>query len=295
MDSKNCKRCFSLSVLTVVFFSFIQSGFSQESSTFENKRDLYVYGTSIDSNDASKVQVSADLFYSQLQLSDDFTLYDRRSTVYSADVLDVHKNTNDVLFYNEIIENEDMWSTSLHLVDFSTDKEVFVKYEYSEYYRILIDAKDVLNELIEKYKASYTGLDSSSNIEPSVNSTPSSITVTNLFGTWYGEEHVDKIVILRGGKGFVIFENGASMNISVSVDGSTFLARQESQSNASFFPELPREVALVKALDGSLIEWELTIENENSLSGVKHTFGASLNNNGETIAIKEEIPVKWYR
>ncbi len=295
MGNMNNKKHTSFLMLTIIFFSIFQSAFSQESPASEGKRNLYVYGSIIDSNDPSKVQVSADLFYSQLQLNDNFTLHDRRSTVYSTDVLDIHKNSNDMLFYNEIIENDDSWSTRLYLIDVSTNEEIFVEYEYSEYYRILIDAKDVLNELIDAYKADTNDLLPNSDSASTINSSASSITVTNLFGTWYGEEHVDKIVILRGGKGFVIFENGASMNISVSVDGATFLARQESQSNASFYPELPREVALVKALDDSLIEWELTIESENSLSGIKHTFGPRLDANGVTIAVKEEIPVKWYR
>ena len=36
-----------------------------------------------------------------------------------------------------------------------------------------------------------------------------------LSGTWGGEDTIDKIVIMRGGRGFVIFKNGSSMNITV--------------------------------------------------------------------------------
>ena len=37
-------------------------------------------------------------------------------------------------------------------------------------------------------------------------------TLETLAGTWTGEALVDKVIILRGGNGFVIFKNGASMN-----------------------------------------------------------------------------------
>ncbi len=282
-----------LAVLTILFFSLMHTAFSQETSS--EKRDLYVYGSSIASSDASKFKVSADLFYSQFQLSNSFNLHDMRSTVYTQEVLEEHKESDDIVFYNKIVEDDSMWLTSLHLIDFLSNEEVQVEYKYNEYYRILIDAKDTLNDLLQKYESNTDKPEEYAQSTSSSEEDVGSVTIANLFGTWYGEEHIDKIVILRGGKGFVIFENGASMNISVSVDGNSFFAKQESKSNASFFPELPREVALVKALDGSLIEWELTIDNENSLTGVKHTFGEGRDPNGQTVAVKEEIPVKWYR
>ncbi len=293
-NMKNVHRNVFITVITLLFFSTIQNAFSQE-DVLGDKKNIYVYGSPIESSNASKVQVSADLFYSQFQLNDTFILNDRRSTVYTPDVLQFHEGRLDVIFYNEIIEKEDSWLIGVHLIDFSLNKEVSIEHEYSEYYRILIDAKDVFSELIAKYEA-----DSFDDVEYTQDSTgndTSSVAMTdaNLFGTWYGEEYIDKIVILRGGKGFVIFDNGASMNISISINGRTFLAQQESKSNASFFPELPREVALVKALDGSVIEWELTIENENSLSGVKYTYGANTDSTGQTVAIEQQIPVKWYR
>ncbi len=278
---------FRFSMLTLLFFSFPYHIFTQEASTA--KRDLYFYGSVIESGDTSRVQMSSDLFYSQLQIDDTFVLHDRRSVTFTVDILEQEQESGNLLFYHEIREEDEKWFSSLHLIDLSTKEEVSVKYVYDDYYRVLIDAKDSLTELLKKYTS---GAAQTFDFE----NTPSSesISIINLFGTWQGEEYVDKIVLLRGGRGFVIFENGASMNISVNIQGATFIATQESKSNASFYPNLPREVALVKALDGVPIEWELTIENENSLVGVKHTY-TSEEVDGLSSVIKAEIPVKWYR
>ena len=69
------------------------------------------------------------------------------------------------------------------------------------------------------------------------------MTLDTLAGTWTGDTLIDKIVILRGGKGFVIFKNGASMNIVISINGSSVTVIQKGRSNASFYPELSRELA----------------------------------------------------
>ncbi len=288
--NRKCIRRFS--VLTLLLFSIIHGVFSQDSSSSGSNTLLYFYGPTVETSEDSKLQLTTDLFYSQFQAEGDFTLVDRRTTIFDINVLDSHKGTNDILFYNEIKEDNDKWYVSLFLIDLSVGKEITVKYVYDEYYRVLIEAKDVLSDLLAAYSSDSQDVAIEQNA--AVQGNGSSVSISKLFGTWKGEEHIDKIVILRGGKGFVIFENGASMNISITVEGDSLLAVQDSKSNASFFPELPREVALVKALDVNPIEWDMTIESENSLVGIKHTYVSEPGSNVSNI-IKTEIPVKWYR
>lgn len=90
-------------------------------------------------------------------------------------------------------------------------------------------------------------------------------------GTWEGEELTDKILILRGGRGFIIFKNGATMNISVSVEGSDVTIKQKGKPNASFYPSLPRQDALKNAASASPIEWNFKLEGK-TLTGIKKTL-----------------------
>ncbi|MFI3256763.1 MAG: hypothetical protein R3Y36_00515 [Spirochaetales bacterium] len=276
-------------MLTVLFSSFCML-FAQQTTV--TKPNLYFYGAVSSSGDESTIKLTQDLFFSQLVTSDLFTVQDRSDVAFSNDILANHKNTGDFLFYAEIYEENGKWISVLHLIDPATGREAKTENTYDGYYQILIQAKEAFNTLFALFN-SPSGTSAYEEIVPAQQTQP--IDITGLFGTWTGEDYIDKIVILRGGRGFIMFENGATMNITVSVEDETFIARQESKPNASFFPDLPREAALVKAVDADPIVWELNIENENSLSGIKHTYISQYNLNGDFSVIPGTVPVKWSR
>ena len=99
---------------------------------------------------------------------------------------------------------------------------------------------------------------------------------------------------MRGGRGFVIFKNGSSMNITVEIksDGSSqnIIITQNGKANASFFPELPREVALKEAVNADPVKWILTLDDDDTLSGIKSTL---ILNDG--VAINGTMNVVWKR
>ena len=78
------------------------------------------------------------------------------------------------------------------------------------------------------------------------------------------------------------------MNISVSINNSTLIATQTSRANASFFPDLPREIALVAAGNAEPIYWTLSLVDENTLSGKKTTLMPQDNQ-----AVQQSIEVTW--
>lgn len=121
-----------------------------------------------------------------------------------------------------------------------------------------------------------------------------SISTEFLAGTWTGEPSINKVVILRGGRGFVIFNNGASMNVIINIqtknDKQTVNIIQNSKPNASFFPELPRQLALESAKNAEPISWEFNIINKDSISGVKKTL---LETNGSVET--SFVNVEWKR
>ena len=117
------------------------------------------------------------------------------------------------------------------------------------------------------------------------------MTLDTLAGTWTGDTLVDKIVILRGGKGFVIFKNGASMNITVSLNGTSVTVTQKGRSNASFYPELSRELALKNAATANPIKWELKLVSLQKMTGVKTTLVED--KKSSTGASPKAISVEW--
>ena len=81
---------------------------------------------------------------------------------------------------------------------------------------------------------------------------------------------------MRGGRGFVIFNNGASMNITVELSGKEggkkVVITQKGNSNASFYPDLKRTAALSAAVSARPIKWTLTLTDNNTLKGTKETL-----------------------
>ena len=143
----------------------------------------------------------------------------------------------------------------------------------------------------QKNQNKNTKYNENTDIEEKSQESQKTVSLESLSGTWKGDENIDKIVILRGGRGFVIFNNGASMNILIKnspTSPNQILVTQNSKSNASFFPELPRNIALQAAVHAQPIQWILNILDENTLQGVKQTLLPDGDN-----YINGEIPVEW--
>lgn len=256
-----------------------------------DKPALYFYAAPASSSspeDPAAVKMTRDLLFSQLSSLDLFVIRDKRDTEYSPDLIKKHA-ANDFLFYAEIYEKNGEWLSKMHLIEAASAKETVLQNSYEGYYKILMEAKSSLTALIKQFNTGNT-----SSAPQEIPAQPAAAT-GNISGTWFGENHIDKIVLLRGGRGFVIFKNGASMNISVSIDGNTVTAVQQSKPDASFFPDIPRETALIKAPDAAPIRWELTIKNDSLMQGVKSGLVAEYDAAG-VLSVKEgSTPVEWHR
>ena len=256
-----------------------------------DKPALYFYAapaSSTSPEDPAAVKMTRDLLFSQLSSLDLFIIRDKRDTEYSPDLIKKHA-ANDFLFYAEIYEKNGEWLSKMHLIEAASAKETVLQNSYEGYYKILMEAKSSLTALIKQFNTGNT-----SSAPQEIPAQPAAAT-GNISGTWFGENHIDKIVLLRGGRGFVIFKNGASMNISVSIDGNTVTAVQQSKPDASFFPDIPRETALIKAPDAAPIRWELTIKNDSLMQGVKSGLVAEYDAAGVLSVREGSTPVEWHR
>ena len=257
------------------------------------KIDYYgIVSTQIDSNMS---KMTSDLYYTQLSEISNFNVTDKRTST----VMTTKPNAQDfsslaLSFYTEISKenSSDHWITTFHVVDAKNSEEHIKTKRYDSFYKILMESKNELKETIRELiesDSNATALvknstpqnsssqnSASQSSQKSTSENPATLSSTeSLAGTWSGEENIQKIVILRGGRGFVIFKNGASMNISVELqenNSSNIVITQKGRSNASFYPELPRNLALNAALSAPPIQWVLTASSETSLYGTKVTL-----------------------
>jgi hypothetical protein len=252
-----------------------------------NYSKIYFYGTISNANDKAAINLTQNLFYSQFEALNSFTIIDNRLIPFSSAV---QLSDIDPSFYVEIQIADSKWLCSLHLVTTQYDK-VYTR-TYDSYYKILMDGKN----LIENLLSSKNQIVEDENILSENNAEETfKINMDFLAGTWHGEEHIDKIVLLRSGRGFIIYKNGASMNIQISISGDTVLATQTSKSNASFYPELPREIALVAAASASPIVWELSLISESQLAGTKTTLVPVVTDGKAISSENSKVTVIWSR
>lgn len=235
--------------------------------------------------------ITSELYYTQLCEIKSFEITDKRNSITGNSIPEKSLLSDEKLsFYTEIhqTENSSQWILTLHVLNASDNTEMVSIKEYDSYYKILMESKSDLQKsfiaLIQNNEKPVS--------EDSFNVPVKKIEASteNLAGTWQGEQNIEKILIMRGGRGFIIFKNGASMNISVKVENSLVTISQTGKANASFFPELPRMTAMEAALTAKPITWEMYLTEDNTLKGTKNTLIPS----GEA-AILGSINVEWNR
>ena len=272
-----------MTILAVLFFS-LQSAICQP-------YNIDYYGIVSSEIDDNMAKMLSDLYYTQFQEISSFNVTDKRTqdclkTIPSNDSID----SSNFSFYSIITKENAKWISNLTIKNKNLNHSV--KKEFDSFYKILMEPKDILQASLKDLVLQKTVTSTEEESEQPTINLPQ-ISTEFLSGTWYGENNIDKIVIMRGGRGFVIFNNGASMNISVELSNAskkTIKIKQNGRSNASFYPDLPRQVALKVAVNANPIEWNFELLDDNTLKGKKSTL-ISANED----AIPGIIDVTWHR
>ena len=261
------------------------------------------------------LKMTEDLFYTQLSEMN-LSISDKRESGLNInktpDQIDFTNSDSEAMsFFVEIKRKGDAlskWNCTIFIKNNSTENLSSFQKEYDSYYKILMESKNSLKGIFtdllknsEKAIASNTENQNKNDKtpekqteKPKTQNTSLPVSTENISGTWQGEEFIDKIIILKGGRGFIILKNGASMNVGVSIadnDGEQFIKiKQTSNSNASYYPEIPRKAALEAAPSASPIEWNLKLTSDNILEGTKTTLIQN-----QTNIVPGKLDVIWHR
>ena len=265
----------------------------------QSSRSVDFFGVLSSDADGNMIQMTETLYLTQLGEVPGISVTDRRQSgfaeAYKAQgAPDFSKVSSPLAFYALIGKKDPSggkWDCTICVADIGTKDIHSYTQTYDSYYKILMESKaslrSIFESLLNNRKPKETDRANDTNIPD--NSTPA-VSTDSIAGTWGGEDYIDKIVILRGGRGFIIYKNGATMNISVSVADKEVTVTQAGKSNASFFPELPREAALLAATDAPPLSWKLTVQNSSTLTGTQTTLVES---NGGIVSGK--VRIEWKR
>ena len=279
---------FKKTILFTIFFSLFIYSFAQ-------KYSIDYFGIVANGVDDNMSKMTSDLYYTQLSEINSYTVQDKRNGVRMDKVPETNEFEDGKLSFYAVIskkDNSSKWISTITIYDSTKKTTLSEAKEYDSFYKILMEPKASLQETISSLLAGNT---TSASSNQAASKTGTAIQSTEfLSGTWGGEDTIDKIVIMRGGRGFVIFKNGSSMNITVEIKSSNqsqnIIITQNGKANASFFPELPREIALKEAVNADPIKWVLTLDDDNTLSGTKSTLILS-----DGVAATGTMNVTWKR
>ena len=273
------------------FFTALLLTTALEAQTFVD-----YYGVISQSSDTNILKMAQDVFFTQLSAISSITVDDKRSdTTTTLSALPDFSSSaqNHIIFYAEIEEKRNdsakSWVCTFKATIPLENRNVFKTEEYASYYKILSSSKSTIEQVLEQ-------LDSSQSPAPvfADDSPAEAVNTDAIAGIWQGEPYTDKIILMRSGKGFVIFKNGASMNVKIAVEGKGDAQEikiiQDGKPNASFYPALSREIAVQAAASAEPITWSLKLVNGTTLSGTKTTLVEGGNG-----AVKGSETVQWYK
>lgn len=257
------------------------------------KYNLCYYGVVTNVNDQNMLNITQDLFYAQLrgigyldtqdlrddEIKDSYTQIqgDERGEAFFGLAQTQEKPENSMLFVARIYRprSDEKWSCSFIVKNLQNGEIFLTGKEYDSYYKILTDAKT----LIQRVVSQATGNEGSESVAAKTGPggprpESSGGGAESLAGTWGGEKSASKIILLRSGRGFIVFNNGATMNVAIFAErgGDSVRIVQRDKFNASFYPDIDRQTILACAESAPPIEWELTLSSNGSLVGKKKTL-----------------------
>ena len=179
-----------------------------------------------------------------------------------------------------------------------------VSKDYESSNKILLESRLLIKELFEGQDI--VNINENKNVESKENIEKTQLDISDfkpisnldsLAGAWYGEDgEVEKIMIMRGGRGVAIWVSGISLLLDLKLENGSLIVTQKGLPQPRQFVNLPDNIALMAAKATKPIVWQLNINKDlKILYGLKKTSTIKYNNS-EIISISEvSVPVKWYR
>jgi len=174
---------------------------------------------------------------------------------------------------------------------------------YQSTNRILLESRMLVRDLFDQSVAlpdpalpDEGGLSSESRGTEPPQELISVASLDSLAGSWHGETGVEKVLILRGGRGVVVFSSGVSISLELIISGEDLLVRQKGASTPRQFADLPDAVAQQAANIAPPVEWRFRVTpDQKILSGIKKAV--IFKNDGKNILTMEnaETRVQWNR
>lgn len=259
----------------------------------EKKFNLCYFGVVTNVNDQNMLNITQDLFFAQLRGIGYLDAHDMRDDEIKDSYNQIQSDESGEAFFNLVQgqvaadnsivfvariyrpRSDEKWQCAFIAKNLTNGTVASKGKEYDSYYKILTDAKVLIQSVVAQASGNIdSDGGSAQKTAGALRPDAAEIGTDNIAGSWGGERDASKIILLRSGRGFIVFNNGATMNVTVSAkeDGSSIRILQRDKFNASFYPDIDRQTILNYADSAPPIEWNLTLTKTGSLVGKKKTL-----------------------
>ena len=121
-------------------------------------------------------------------------------------------------------------------------------------------------------------------------------TVDSLAGSWKGEQGLDRVMILRGGRGMAVFSSGVSVSLDLKIDNGYLLVTQIGSLQPRQFLNLPDEIARQAVQKTNPPQWRFLVSPDKKiLSGTKVDAQIQYNETAIISVKYDTATVEWLR
>ena len=121
-------------------------------------------------------------------------------------------------------------------------------------------------------------------------------TVDSLAGSWKGEPGLDRVMILRGGRGMAVFSSGVSVSLELKIDNGYLLVTQKGSLQPRQFLNLPDAIAQQAVQQANPPQWRFLVSPDKKiLSGTKVDAQIQYNETAIISVKYDTATVEWLR
>lgn len=200
----------------------------------------------------------------------------------------------DYVFAGKIIGLENGIQLELMLKNSSDKITRRISKIYQSVNLILLDSRVLVSDIFDKS----VNLSEMYNFESPVspNNQDEVLEVKNidvLSGSWHGEEGIERIEIMRGGRAIAVLSSGISLFLQMKINDGYLIITQSGTPLPRQFQNLPDQIAKKAAEMGKTPSWKFLVSSNNKiLVGEKNDIEVVYQ--GDTISINEVVKkVRW--
>lgn len=203
----------------------------------------------------------------------------------------------DFVFTGNIIGMDNGIRLELILKNTSSGVTRLISKEYENSSKILLESRILIKDLFDQSAVlNSQEKDGRKSLEAGDTAPLPVSDIDSLAGAWFGEEEIEKVMIMRGGRGVAIWISGISLLLDLKIKEGSLIITQKGVPQPRQFVNLPDNIAALASKSVKPIVWEFKTDSEKKiLTGSKKTYLIK-HNNIEILEISEiTIPVIWQK